>query len=105
MLGILLNAKSTPVWIEKSFPIIQIVLLALIAISSLLVIIAVLTKPSDAESGTNSITGISNSYYMNNKSNTKEGRLQKLIIISMSCIFAFTIIYFVLQLVLNSFAA
>ena len=104
MLGTLLNASSMPVWIEKSFPVIQIILLVLIAISSILVIIAVLTKPSDAESGTNSITGISNSYYMNNKSNTKEGRLQKLIIIAMSCIFAFTIIYFVLELVLNSFS-
>lgn len=101
----LLNAQTIPVWIENSFPIIQIVLLSLIAICSLLVIIAVLKKQSNPESGTNAITGISDSYYMQNKGNTKEGRLQKLIIWSVSLIFAFTVIYFILQLILNSFAA
>ena len=74
------------------------------AIFSILVIIAVLKKPSNPEGGTNAITGISDTYYMHNKANTKEGRLQKLIIISMSCIFAFTVIYFILSLILNSFA-
>lgn len=103
MLKNLLNAQSMPVWMETSFPIIQIVLLALIAISSVLIIIAVLKKPSNPEGGTNSITGISDTYYMHNKSNTKEGRLQKLIIVALSCIFAFTVIYFVLQLIMNSF--
>ena len=101
----LLNAQSTPVWIEVSFPIIQIILLSLIALSSLLVIIAVLKRPSNPDGGNNAITGISDTYYMHNKANTKEGRLQKLIIISVSCIFVFTIIYFILQLVLNSFVA
>ncbi len=104
MLKGLINAKSMPVWIETSFPIIQIVLLSLIAISSVLIIFAVLKKPSDPEGGTNAITGISDSYYMHNKSNTKEGRLERLIIISLVCIFVFTILYFVLQLILNSFA-
>ncbi|MBE5735276.1 MAG: hypothetical protein E7361_02395 [Clostridiales bacterium] len=103
MFNYLLNAGTLPVWIERSFPIIQIVLLALIAISSVIVIIAVLRKPANPESGTNSITGISDSYYMQNKSSTKEGRLQKLIIIAMSCIFAFTVVYFILQAILNSF--
>ena len=103
MFRYLLNAGTMPVWIEKSFPIIQIILLSLIAISSIIVIIAVLKKPSNPESGTNSITGISDSYYMQNKSSTKEGRLQKLIIIAMSCIIALTIIYFILEAVLNSF--
>ena len=105
MLTTLLNAKSIPVWIEGSCPMIQIVLLSLIALCSLLVIIAVLKKPSNPEGGTNAITGISDTYYMHNKSNTKEGRLQKLIIISTSCIFVFTVIYFVLSLILNSFGA
>ena len=103
MLNNLLNVKSIPVWIEVSFPIIQIVLLSLIALSSILVIIAVLKKQSNPEGGTNAITGISDTYYMHNKANTKEGRLQRLIIISMSCIFAFTIIYSILELILNSF--
>ena len=94
-----------PVWIEVSFPIIQIVLLSLIAVFSLLTIIAVLKRPSNPEGGNNSITGISDTYYMHNKANTKEGRLQKLIIISLVCIFVFTILYFVLQVVLNSFTA
>ncbi len=101
----LLNAKSMPVWIENSFPIIQIILLALISLFSIVVIIAVLKNPSNPEGGTNAITGISDSYYMHNKADTKEGRLKRLIIISVSSIFACTIVYFVLQLILNSFAA
>jgi len=103
MLTKFLSAKSMPVWMETSFPIIQIILLSLIALSSVLIIIAVLKKPSNPESGTNAITGISDTYYMHNKANTKEGRLQKLIIVSMSCIFAFTVIYFILQLIMNSY--
>ncbi len=101
----LLNAKTMPVWMESSFPIIQIILLSLIAISSVIVIIAVLKKPANPESGTNSITGISDTYYMQNKSSTKEGRLQRLIIIAMVCIFVFTLIYFILQAILNSYIA
>ena len=101
----LLNAKSMPVWIENSFPIIQIILLVLISLFSIAVIIAVLKKPSDPECGTNAITGISDSYYMHNKADTKEGRLQRLIVISVSCIFACTIVYFILQAILNSFVA
>ena len=105
MFSYLLNAKTMPVWMENVFPVIQIILLALIAISSVIVIIAVLKKPANPESGTNSITGISDSYYMQNKSSTKEGRLQKLIIIAMVCIFAFAVIYFILQAILNSYIA
>lgn len=99
----LLNAKSIPVWIDNSFPVIQNVLLCVIALCSLLVIIAVLRCQSNPDGGTNAITGISDSYYMHNKGNTKEGRLQKLIIISVSLIFVLTIIYFVLELIMNSF--
>ena len=93
-----------PVWMETTFPVIQIILLSLIAISSILIIFAVLKKPSDPEKGTNAITGISDTYYMHNKSNTKEGRLQKLIIIALTCVFVFTILYFILQVIMNSYS-
>lgn len=96
----MLQFLGAPQWMSTSFPIIQTVLLVLIGISSLAIIIAILAQPSNPDGGDNAITGISGSYYSQNKSATWEGRLHKLIIICAIVIFASTIIYFVLDKIL-----
>ena len=92
---------TPPQWMSTAFPIIQTILLVLVALSSFLILIAILAQPSNPDGGDNAITGISGSYYSQNKGTTWEGRLQKLIIICAIVIFASTIIYFVLDKLLT----
>ena len=98
----MLNAAIVDNWITKSFPIIQTILIVLIAIFAIVVIVAVMLTPSDSQGGSNAITGSKiDSYYMQNKSQTREGRLKKLVIASSIIIFVLTIIYFVTMLIYN----
>lgn len=90
----LLNAPVSN-WISTTIPIVQTVLISLIALLALGIIIAVLFQPSNPEQGMNVITGSNDSFYSKNKGATREGRLNKLIIISSICILVFTILYFV----------
>lgn len=96
-LNLLLDA-NTPIqrWITASFPIIQTVLIILIAVFAIVVIISVIAQPSKPAGGNNVITGTNtDSYFAKHKSHTKEGRLNKLIIISSISIFVLTVLYFV----------
>ena len=84
-----------PDWIATSFPIIRTILIILIALFAILVVYAVLAQPSKPAGGRNVILGTNNeSYYSQNKSHTKEGRLNKVIAISAICIFVLSILYF-----------
>ena len=94
-----------PVWVSSSFPIIQAILLALITLCSLAIVVAVLMRPSDPESGNNVITGKNESYYGSNKGNTKEGILHKIILICSIAILVCAIIYFVTVKIYNGLGA
>ena len=95
-------AKSLPNWVTSSFPIIQTVLLILIALCAVSIILAILLQPAKAETGNNVITGQNfDSYYSKNKASTREGRLQKVIIWCISLLAVFTIIYFILVGIYN----
>ena len=61
--------------------------------------------PSDAEGGNNVITGKNESYYGSNKSGTKEGILQKIILICSIAILVCAIIYFVTVKIFNGLGA
>ena len=99
------NFLLVPNWVSSSFPIIQAILLALITLCSIAVIIAVLLNPSDPEGGNNVITGKNESYYGKNKSNTKEGILQRIILICSIAILVCAIIYFVTVKIYNGLGA
>ena len=73
------------------------VILILMAIAALVIIVAVLIQPSNPDGGRNVITGTNDSYYAQNKGNTKEGRLKRLVIISAILIFVLTIAFFVIE--------
>ena len=73
------------------------IVLLLVAIASIVIIVAVLCQPSNPDGGRNVITGTNDSYYAQNKGQTKEGRLKKLIIISAVVIFVMTIAFFVIE--------
>ena len=57
------------------------IVLILMAIAAIAIICAVLFQPSNPDGGRNVITGTNDSYYAQNKGQTKEGRLKRLIII------------------------
>lgn len=73
------------------------IVLILMAIASIAIIVAVLMNPSNPDGGRNVITGTNDSYYAQNKGNTKEGRLKRLIIISAVVILVLTIAFFVIE--------
>lgn len=91
----LLGADSVPNWVRDSFPVIQSILIVLVTICAVVIIVAVLMQTGNADGGANAITGTNESYYGQNKGDTKEGRLKKLVIITAICILVMTLIYFI----------
>ncbi|MBE5746478.1 MAG: hypothetical protein E7359_04270 [Clostridiales bacterium] len=99
MLNLLL-ASTLPNWVTTLLPILRSVFVVLMLLASLIVIIICLATESNAESGSNVITGNSyESFYSQNKSSTREGRLKKLLIISSILTGVCSILYFVTLLI------
>lgn len=76
---------------------IRSILLILTAIASIAIIVAVLMQPSNPDGGRNVITGTNDSYYAQNKGDTKEGRLKKIIIICSVVILVLTVAFYVIE--------
>lgn len=76
---------------------IRSIVLILTAIAAIVIIVAVLIQPSNPDGGRNVITGTNDSYYAQNKGNTKEGRLKKLIIICSIAILVLTIAFYIIE--------
>ncbi|MDR0850125.1 MAG: preprotein translocase subunit SecG [Christensenellaceae bacterium] len=78
MLNLLL---AVPAWVSNSFPTIRIVLMCIIAVGALAMIVITLMQSARGETGANVITGATNdSYYMQNKGETKDEVLRRLTI-------------------------
>ena len=75
------NLMGVAQWIADSFPIIRAGLIILVAISCIVLIIAVLASPPQTGVGRNAITGASESYYTKNKGSNNQGRIRNLVII------------------------
>ena len=76
---------------------IRSIVIILVAIAAITIIVSVLVQPSNPDGGRNVITGTNDSYYAQNKGQTKEGRLKRLIIISAITILVLTIAFFVIE--------
>ncbi len=88
-----------PAWVTESFPIIRIVFMAIIVLCAVAIIVAILKMESNPEGGTNAITGTTDSFYSQNQSSTKEGRLKKLVIICGIVLLVVTILFFVTYMI------
>lgn len=98
MINLILATHSA--WVTTSMPIIRSILVILMLLASLFVIIICLAMPSNAEGGSNVITGNSyESFYSQNKGATKEGRLKRLLIISSTIVAVCAVLYFVTLLI------
>ena len=99
MMNLLLDGTYAN-WITTTMPILRSIFVILMLISCITVTIICLATDSDAESGTNAITGNSyESFYSQNKSSTREGRLKRLLIISAIIAGVSAILYFVTLLI------
>ncbi len=94
---------TVPTWITKSFPVFQKICLVLLALLCLAMVVLVFMQITGGGETNNVITGNQDSYYSQNKSGSREGRITRLIYICLGCIAFFTILYFVLNLIKNSF--
>lgn len=99
MNNLILAATYAP-WITTLMPILRSVFVIIMLLASIIVIVICLATESNAESGSNVITGNSyESFYSQNKSSTREGRLKRLLIISSIITGISAILYFVTLLI------
>jgi len=96
LFNLLNNAADTVhPWVALWFPRIQGGLVVLMALASIVLIVAILASPANVGRGSNAITGASESYYTKNKGRNNQGRIRNLIIICASTIAFCAIMYFV----------
>lgn len=89
------STKTYPDWITNSFPVIRIIFMAIIVLCAIGIIIIVMSMESNPEGGRNVISGSNDSFYAQNQSSTREGRLKKLIIIAGITLLVVTLLFFV----------
>ena len=87
------NMMGVANWISDSFPYIRMVLLGIVAFTSVVLIIAVLVSPPQTGVGRNAITGASESYYTKNKGGNNQGRIRNLVIICAAVIAVCAILF------------
>ena len=101
MLNIMLAASND--FVTTVFPVLRYVFLVLIFISSVIMIITTLMQSSADENGATAVTG-QESYYSQNKGESRDGRLKKITTICAIVIAVCTILYFV-SLLINGYSA
>lgn len=91
----LLLEVTYPDWVTNSFPVLRMIFMITIVLCALAVIFIILKMESNPEGGKNVISGSSDSFYSQNKSSTKEGRLKRLIVIFSVILIVITLLFFV----------
>lgn len=94
---------TVPTWISNSFPIIQRICLVILALFALILIVLVFMQITGGSETSNALTGNQDSYYSQNKSGSREGRITRLIYICLGVIAVISIVYFVLMKIMESF--
>lgn len=99
MINYLLDSGLQSDFITTFFPILRIILVSIMFLCAIFLIIAVLVQSDSSSGGTNVISGERESYYSQNKGDTRDGRLKKLTIIFSSVIAVSILIYFITLLI------
>ena len=86
---------TVPTWITKSFPVFERICLVVLAILCLVMVVLVFMQITGGGETSNAITGNQDSYYSQNKSGSREGRITRMIYICLGLIAFFSILYFV----------
>lgn len=88
--------STTALKVIEAFQRVFLVLLALLAI--VLIVLVFMQITGSGDSG-NVITGNKDSYYSQNKSGSREGRITRLIYICVGLVALFSVVYFILGLI------
>lgn len=88
-------------WITQVFPIVRYVLVGIILLSAIGIIIAVLLQSDASQGGTNVVSGVRESYYSQNRGESRDGKLKKATII-LSSIIGFSMILYFVSLLINA---
>lgn len=89
---------AIPLWVTNSFPVIRIVLFALVVLCAAVIIITTLMQNNDSNN-TDVVTGQQESYYSKNKGGSRDGQLRKLTIIFSIIAAVCVVLYFVSLLI------
>ena len=85
-----------PDWVVNSFPIIRIVLVCIMTVSAVLMIVTTLMQSNANEDGNNALSGgAQESYYAQNKGESRNVKLSRATIILISVMAVCIILYFV----------
>ena len=86
---------TVPTWISNTFPVFERICLVILALLALALIVLVFMQITGGSQTSNAITGNQDSYYAQNKSGSREGRITRLIYIAIGLVAFFSILYFV----------
>lgn len=86
---------TVPAWMSRTFPIFERICLVLLALLALILVVLVFMQITGGSNTNNVITGNQDSYYAQNKSGSREGRITRLIYITVGLIVLFSILYFI----------
>jgi len=87
-------AAETPDWVVGSFPIIRLILIILMVLSSIVLVVCVLMQPSN-EGGMGAISGETDTYFSKHKQKTLQGTLKRLTIGLSSAIFVMSVLFYI----------
>lgn len=87
--------NTVPTWISNTFPVFERICLVIVALLALILIVLVFMQITGGGETNNVITGNKDSYYSQNKSGSREGRITKLVYICLGIIAFFSVLYFV----------
>ena len=82
-----------------------IICMILITLLAVAIIVIVMSMESNADGGTNVISGQSDSFYAKNQGSSKEGRLKKAIIICSIAIAVLAVLFWVTWAITKGYAA
>ena len=94
---------TVPTWISNTFPVFERICLVILALVALVLVVLVFMQITGGSQTSNAITGNQDSYYSQNKSGSREGRITRLIYICVGVIAVVAILYFVLVKIYGSF--
>lgn len=94
---------TVPTWMSNSFPVFQRICLVVIALLCLALVVLVFMQITGGSETQNALTGNKDSYYSQNKSGSREGRITRTIYICLGLIAFFSVLYFVFIKIMEAF--
>ena len=88
--------KVTAPWIVKSFPIIKIVIMSLLALLSIALIVLIVMQKGNTN-GSSALTGKTDTFYNRNKKSTLQGKVKVLTIICASIVMVLCLSFMILS--------